>query len=241
MIEYFDKKNDFWNTHNLGSKKIDVFKNFLKDSGISEKNKITKFGKIVANIGVDSTMTWGLILCNLAYTPEFNWWIKHIELNSYYDANLIVSMLDPNLTDNTKEHVASAFKNTFISIKPLSEEIGLGICDYEIKNGKRKLNSIMRTSWRDPEPRVILYSLYKFAEACGNYYQFSLSRLLNHEIESDGISPTEIFGLDRSIMEKILQGLAINYPEFISVSFTLDLDNINLKSDKTSMDVLELF
>lgn len=150
-------------------------------------------------------------------------------------------MLDSNLTENTKDHIASAFKNTFISIKPLSEEIGLGVCDYEIKSGKRKLNSIMRTSWSDPDPKVILYSLYKFAENCGGYYQFSLTRLLNHSIESDGISPTEIFGLSRDTMEKILQGLAINYPEFISVAFTLDLDNINLKNAKTSEDVLELF
>ena len=41
-------------------------------------------------------------------------------------------------------------------------------------------------------------------------------------------------------MERILSGLANNYPDFISVSFTLDLDNINLK-DKTSEDVLSLF
>ena len=99
----------------------------------------------------------------------------------------------------------------------------------------------MRSTWYDPDPKVILYSLYKFAENCGNYYQFSLTRLLNHSIESDGISPTEIFGLNRDTMEKILQGLSINYPEFISTSFTLDLDNINLRSDKTSQDVLELF
>lgn len=239
--EYLEKKNDFWTSHNLGSKKIDVLKNFLKDSGLAEKNEITKFGNLISSLGVDDTASWGLILCNLAYTPEFNWWIKNIEFNTYVDSNLIINMLDSSLTSNTKDHIASAFKNTFISIRPLSEEIGLGVCDYEMKNGKRKLNSIMRTCWHSPEPKVILYSLYKFAENCGNYYQFSLSRLLNHTIESDGISPTQIFGLNRETMETILQGLAINYPEFISVSFTLDLDNINLKADKTSADVLELF
>lgn len=42
-------------------------------------------------------------------------------------------------------------------------------------------------------------------------------------------------------MEKILNGLSVNYPDFISASFTLDLDNITLKSDKTSEDVLQLF
>ncbi len=63
---------------------------------------------------------------------------------------------------------------------------------------------------------------------------------MNHDIDSDGISPTEIFGLDRNQMEKILNGLTINYPDFINTSFTLDLDNITLNSEKTSQDVLSL-
>ena len=100
---------------------------------------------------------------------------------------------------------------------------------------------MVRNSWQNPNPLVILYSLYKFAEACDDYYQFTLSRLLNHDIDSDGISPTEIFGLDRNQMEKILNGLTINYPDFINASFTLDLDNITLNSEKTSQDVLSLF
>ena len=88
---------------------------------------------------------------------------------------------------------------------------------------------------------MILYSLYLFAEKCGGYYNFTLNRLLNHDIDSDGISPTQIFGLDRDTMTRVLNGLASNYPEFIAVSFTIDLDNIYLKDDKTSADVLEIF
>ena len=42
-------------------------------------------------------------------------------------------------------------------------------------------------------------------------------------------------------MTRVLNGLASNYPEFIAVSFTIDLDNIYLKDDKTSADVLEIF
>ena len=88
---------------------------------------------------------------------------------------------------------------------------------------------------------VILYSLYKFAEACGNYYQFTLTRLLDKDIESDGVSPTEIFGLDGDQMKKLLNGLAVNFSDFITTGFTLDLDNITLNSSKTSADVLKLF
>ena len=42
-------------------------------------------------------------------------------------------------------------------------------------------------------------------------------------------------------MEKLLNGLAINYPDYITTGFTLDLDNITLNSTKTSADVLKLF
>ena len=112
---------------------------------------------------------------------------------------------------------------------------------YNIKNDKRYLNSIQRIVWQDADARVILYSLYKFAEACGDYYQFTLTRLMDITVESDGVSPVQIFGLDKDTMTGILKGLATNYPDYISVAFTLDLDNINLRQEKTSTDVLDLF
>ena len=138
--------------------------------------------------------------------------------------------------------IVSAFKNIFISIKPLSNELGFGICDYEEKSNGRKLNSIVRFPWLNPDERVMLYSLYLFAEKCGNYKQFTLTRLLDTSIESAGISPTQIFGLDRETMEKILNGLTFNYPDLIEARFTLGLDNITLKSDKSANEILnELF
>ena len=64
---------------------------------------------------------------------------------------------------------------------------------------------------------------------------------MDDSIERDGISPTRIFGLDRDTMEPMLNGLSSNYPDFISASFSLGLDTINLREDKTSQDVLALF
>lgn len=103
---------------------------------------------------------------------------------------------------------------------------------------------MVRCEWDDPDAKVILYSLYKFAEACGDYYQFTLETLLDDSIERDGVSPTRIFGLDRETMVRLLNGLSVNYPEFIAASFTLDLDTITLRptgSELTSEDVLKLF
>ena len=68
-----------------------------------------------------------------------------------------------------------------------------------------------------------------------------MATLLNDSIERDGVSPTRIFGLDREDMIPILIGLSAKYPEFITASFTHDLEKITLAEDKTSADVLDLF
>ncbi len=71
--------------------------------------------------------------------------------------------------------------------------------------------------------------------------EFTLATLLNDSIDRDGISPTRIFGLDRGDTTPILLGLSAKYPEFITASFTHDLEKITLAKEKTSQDVLDLF
>ena len=105
----------------------------------------------------------------------------------------------------------------------------------------RQVDTLTRGRSTLDDNRVVLYALYKFAEACDGYYQFTLSRLLDHTIESAGISPTQIFGFDHDDMERILLGLTAKYPDFINATFTHDLDKITLREDKTSTDVLTLF
>lgn len=240
-------KNFFKNNgYEPGNRKTDSMFTFLNDSGVTNKRKITEFFYIIDKIGIENDISWALMLCNLVYTPAFNWYIKNIPFdNIYIEENL---KLDVN-NENIKEKAIGEFWNGFkviLSTTPYGGNLVLGIPDITFKtlssgDVRSKMNSILRKSWQNPEPLVILYSLYKFAEACGDYYQFTLSRLLNHEIDSDGVSPTQIFGISRETMEQLLNGLAINYPDFISVSFTLDLDNITLRSEKSSKDVLDLF
>ena len=244
--KYMQNTEDFWNSaHGLGTNMVKYLKSFLSDSGIAVRKKsdyvLTDFGQKVKQLGVEDVNAWGLMVSNLVYTSEYNWWVKNTVVDQTYTPAEIMAMVGDDMTVNSKKNIVSAYKNIFISTEQVGTELGLGLCDYQLKNGKKYLESITRGKWKNPNPRVILYSLFKFAEACGDYYQFTLKRLLNHDIESDGISPTQIFGLDRNTMEKLLTGLSVNYPEFINASFTLDLDNITLREGKTSQDVLELF
>lgn len=259
----YQGKADFWIKDGDGqvpNKRKDAFLNFLKDAGIVEYNKKvdgdkytkcipTDFAKTIFRISEDNTTVWALILVNLAYTPAFHWFINNLEFGTQYTAESIKLKLSDDMENDTKglgkRNVTDAFK-IFMVKTPLGKDHIFADVDAKDKvtsSGKEHitLNAVKRTTWKDPEPRVILYSLYKFAENCGDYYQFTLTRLLNYSISSDGISPTKIFGIDRNQMEKILNGLSINYPDYINVTFTLDLDNINLHHDKTSKDVLKLF
>ena len=88
---------------------------------------------------------------------------------------------------------------------------------------------------------MFLYGLYRFAEACGGYYEFSLSRLLDYTVESEGVSPAEIFALSRDEVEPILNGLARSNPDFISFTTTHDLELVKLADDRKASDVLALF
>lgn len=235
FTQYFTLKNDFDENHSLGSQMYSFFKRFLRDAELLDASGFSYTAQVIAGLGLDNDCSWAIMLTNLAYTPQVNWAVKRLHINEAYGKDYTLSLL---IADGAKESWVKDIWSSFARLADLPlGTVGLGYLSKE----KGKMVSITRMPWQNPNPLAILYSLYKFAEACGDYYQFTLSRLLNNDIDSDGISPTEIFGLDRNQMEKILNGLTINYPDFINASFTLDLDNITLNSEKTSQDVLSLF
>lgn len=233
--QYFELKNDFVINNSLGSQMFSFFKKFLRDAELIDGETFTPTAQIIENIGLDNSSGWAIILTNLTYSPQINWFVKNLSMNEVLKKEYIASLL---IESGTNERAAVDIFRSFSRFVELPfGEVGMGFSTKE----KNRVVSITRTPWQNPDPRVVLYALFKFAEACGDYYQFTLSRLLNHEIDGDGVSPSEIFGLDRNQIEKILNGLSINYPEFINASFTLDLDNITLRSEKSSQDVLSLF
>lgn len=243
VVDYFSKGDNFWADNGLGINKIKNMKSFLSDAGVTvpKKNAMNSFGKKIADIGIETEEAWGLLISNLVYTSEFNWWVINIKPGQSYTTTQLVSMLSEQVaSENSQKHIVSAYKNIFASNEILGTTLGLGVCNLKERSSNRKLLDIHRTSWQNPDPRVILYSLYKFAKEC-KIYQFRLSTLLDDTIERDGISPTRIFGLDRETMISLLNGLTVNYIEYIDASFTLGLETITLRSDKSADDILSLF
>jgi phosphoadenosine phosphosulfate reductase len=145
-------------------------------------------------------------------------------------------MFGEQYTNAVKESAIKSLKET-IKASPVGNVLGQGDC--EIK-GNSVLN-VTRDKWHSPEPLAILYSLYKFSEKSDNYYNFTISDLLDDSKERIGLSPALLFGLDKSVLKTILQGLSHDYNDFIKVTFNKDLENINLNNAKTSLDITRLY
>jgi len=233
FTRFFENKNDFWSIHGLGPNQVKIFKRFLKDAELTEKNDYSELAEIIADLGWKTDMAWGIVLVNLAANnPQIRWYISNFEIGRSYPRDTVVSILLESISSKkVARFVYSAF-GKLVEL-PLGTSLHFGRVTEE--------GDLVRTKCSVSDPRVVLYGLYKFAEKCNNYKEFTLATLLNDTIERDGISPTRIFGLDREDMTPILIGLSAKYPEFITASFTHDLEKITLAEDKTSLNVLDLF
>lgn len=236
LVEYQDS---FHRDHTLGSQMYNFFMRFLRDAGMMEAKKLTKLGALVVQIGLDNPTSWALMLTNLAHTPQVGWLIRNMPVDEQVEKSYVLEKL---LQDGAQESWVKDVWASFIRLFDLPfSGVGLGEAIIGKEKGRTTTIAFVRRSWAAPAPKVVLYSLYKFAEACGGYYSFSLSRLMDMSVESEGISPVCIFGINEQQLKSILNGLATNYGNFISVSFTHDLDTITLHADKRAEDVLTLF
>lgn len=240
-MEWFDqyvKLGDHFDSDNsLGNNEVQLFKRFLRDAYILSKDVETNLGRLLKSRGVEDENVWGLMLTNLSYSPQVGWFVRNFNVGENYSQQYISSVLS-----NIDGVSTRAIKSIPTDLRRLFNlpigKVGLGV----ITNTTKEDGYIVcRQPWQQLSPLVLLYSLYKYAEACGSYYQFSLSRLYDEGVNSDGVSPARIFGVEQEKMKQILNGLSVSHSDYINVAFTFDLDNITLKADKTSDDVLDLF
>ncbi|WMW25969.1 phosphoadenosine phosphosulfate reductase family protein [Methanolobus sediminis] len=233
FFRFFEQRNSFWDAPGLGPNQVKTFKRFLRDAGLTEKNNFSELAELIERLGWETDTAWGIILTNFAAdNPQIRWYVLNLEIGRKYPRDTVISMLlESNSSKNVVKFVYSAF-GKLVEL-PLGTSLRFGFVTDD--------GDLVRTKCTLSDSRVVLYGLFKFAEKCKDYKEFTLATLLNDSIDRDGISPTRVFGLDREDITPILIGLSAKYPEFITASFTHDLEKITLAEDKTSSDVLNLF
>jgi phosphoadenosine phosphosulfate reductase len=233
LRSFFELKDIFFSEHTLGPMMFDMFRRFLKDASLNEKNHFTPFAELISQIGWETDTAQGLILINLvSENPQMKWYVNNFDVGRTYTCQVVEAMLTVvDVKPKDAKSIANSYKRLVET--PLGTSLHWGFVS--------EMGGIVRTKCSVSDPRVVLYGLFKFAEKCNDYKEFTLATLLNDSIDRDGISPTRIFGLERDDMTPIFLGLSAKYSEFITVAFTHDLEKITLAEDKTSQDVLDLF
>lgn len=232
VINFFRDVETFSNE--LGPMQRSMFNRFLSDAGLLSKKLPTPLYDFIKEIKYDSPDAWSIILVNLAHAnQQMKWYIKNIPLDGDISFNTLEDyLISFSVSSKDAKSIRKAF-GRLCNIH-LGSVINWGTYDAENK-------TLRRTKPLSPDPRVFLYGLYKFAEACDGYHEFTLGRLLDFSIESSGMSPAEIFGMDASETEQYLHGLAHNYPDFITFSPTHGMNLVTLNKGNTAQDILDLF
>lgn len=85
LRSFFDLKDDFFTEHTLGPMMYHMFRRFLRDASLNEKNHFTAFAELISHIGWETDTAQGLILINLvAENPQINWYVKNLDIGRFF-------------------------------------------------------------------------------------------------------------------------------------------------------------
>lgn len=238
---YLEDPSAFWENDRLGVDMFYAFDRWAREIMLIDDNKAPS-GIInrMIELGGDSPILWGYFYANMAYnSPIVNWFIRHVNFGTTYSNESLMLLLGDDLKERTRKNALKSLKDTLRN-SPIGWLLGQG--NLEVKG--KQIVSITKSGWMDPEPIVVLYTLYLFAEKMDGLYSFTLTDLLDDGDEREALSPRAIFGIDRDTLKPILQGLANNHSDFIQVDFNKGImENIDLpagKNGKKAIDVLSL-
>lgn len=238
--KYFDTYESFFdnNEHGLNPKyQIPPFINWLREGYIlnAEDKNISEVGQYMAKAYRTKALTvWELIYIGLCDNSEIcSWFHSAIDFNRSYtreEMDIILQDSYPELKDRTLRNPFNSLLNTFKE-SPLGTSIPVGVLGKE----QNKVTLI-----RQPHNNISLvglaYSLYRYAER-KKRYSLNVSEFYD-ENQTEGIYRQ--FGISKETLESLLLSLQEESNHVLRVELNMGLDNIILREDLTSVDILKL-
>ena len=158
------------------------------------------------------------------------WFVTTTKINQAYSSDDLFSLMGSDIKDATKKGGISAFKD-MLTKSPFG--IGnLPIVELEMKG---KLVNTMTRVPHAVDDLALLYSLFVMARQA-EQTSFSVSGLMVADFSAKYVSPIVAFAMPVADFKQQCQGLADRYGDFIHCNFTLGLDEIQIKTDRKSVD-----
>ena len=238
--KYFDTHETFFdnNEHGLNPKyQIPPFINWLREAYIlnAEDKNISEAGLYMAKAyQLNFQIVWELIYIGLCENSEICAWFQGaIDFNRSYtreEMDIILQDSYPDLKDRTLRNPFNSLLNTFKE-SPLGSTIPVGVLGKE----QNKVTLV-----RQPHDGISLtalaYSLYRYAER-KKRYSLNVSEFYD-ENQTEGVYRQ--FGISRETLESLLLSLQEERNHVLRAELNMGLDNIILREDLTSVDILRL-
>jgi len=235
LVFFLHNLNDWFSKTNLGNRQIESLKTWLQECDLLDKNMPTNISKLLGKI-VDNNelLIWEIVWANLYYNVSLiRWYLEYFEWNSSISGKDIVAKLlecDINAKEKTAKNAVSSLLNLFDST-PIGSDLKIGL--IEKKDRQRYIKKI---GTDDIHPLSVAYSLYKAAEYLERK-DFTISELYNKDFKG---GPFMLFGISRDKLERILRGLQEDKEQILRVDLVADLENIHLRDDLSSVDVVKI-
>ncbi|MGV8094698.1 MAG: phosphoadenosine phosphosulfate reductase family protein [Mangrovibacterium sp.] len=231
----------FENDYGLGTKMIPACLNWFREAEILEisNKKISKIGTLLKRVfNNNPVIVWEIMWVNLSYNSKMvEFYTSSIAFSRLYSKKEILElMIDVflGISEATLGNPLGALCNMF----GITEQsiIGDTIKQGVITAKGKAVESITRHSYNDISFVAVAYSLYRYAES-KKRYALTVSELYD-EKQTEGIYRQ--FGVSRERFETILRTLKEDKNRVLSADLNMGLDNINLREDLSSMDILEM-
>jgi len=243
LEHFFEYGSECFTMGQLGNRQYDSLRVWLREAELltpaskgDKSGTPTELYERLRSLSAGNPLVWAIIWTNLAYNSIITkWYMLYAKIGETYDKAELVFMLGDDYSPSTRDNAVTALLET-LRHSPIGAVLKQGI---PIPDGTSF--KYIKQGWDAPEAAAILYALYKFADETGRY-TFTLTQLANSRVSADtkGVDPVSIFGLNPNNFKRILQDIALQYPEYIRVVFVQDLDNIILVPEKKPINVLNL-
>ena len=226
---YFDD-----NSHGLHPKEIlPNFVKWLVQAGILNNTKdkqITELGKKLAEIYIDlPDILWQIIWVNLSYnSPIAKWYKENVEWGLEFTQKDLEERLLSDYHDvspKTLHNILYALFRTFRE-SPIGE-MGQLIATSKLHYKKEANVNLSKIT--------VAYSLYKYAESKG----IQSLRIADLYSSENSLGVYKEFGIEKAELISLLRELNSDTNRIIVAELNMGLDNITIREDLTSIDVLK--
>lgn len=240
LKKYFERYNSFFDddSHGLNPRyQIPPFINWIREARILNQTDkyISDFGKMLAaSFEANNLAVWEIIFINLTENSEIaKWFFVSVPFNqnlTKQELEIMIQDAYPDLKDRTLKNPLNSLLNTFKE-SPLGKDIPVGV--YTMVDKK---TGVIRRPHNELSLVAAAYSLYRYAEKTGRY-SLTVSEFYDPE-QKDGI--VKQFGIEREPFEQILRSLEQDANHVLRAELKMGLDNIILREDLKSDDIINL-